>query len=129
LTDEGTPVRYELGGPGTPLGPMDFLFHTCPDGHEAHLVSCTIDTGAHFRGPRPGVDHPPLSIADVKEIVHLYKYSPYVHPMACYGLNFTFPCKYVGDPEMSQTAAVMNTEMGSTSVVSAAKVNKVCPLC
>ena len=116
--------KIRIGWPGNPDGANGLSFlHTCPGGHEAHLVSCTIDTGAHFRGPRSSIDHPPLSTAEVKDIVHLYKYS--VHLMVFYGLTFIFTFKYVDDPKVSQTATVMNKEMGSTSGIWTAKVNKV----
>ena len=122
--------KIRVGWSGNPAGTNGLsLLHTSPDGHEAHLVSCTIDIGAHYRGPRPDIDHPPLSIVEVKEIVYLYKYSPSVLPISCYGLTFTFTFKYADDPEVSQTTAVMNTEMRSTRATWAAKVYKVCPRC
>jgi len=37
-----------------------------------------------------GLDHPPISSAEVKERVELYLYSPYGPFMACYRVNFTF---------------------------------------
>jgi len=45
--------------------------------------------------------------------------------MVFYGLTFIFTFKYVDDPKVSQTATVMNKEMGSTSGIWTAKVNKV----
>jgi hypothetical protein len=44
----------------------------------AHPARCTMGTG-YFPGvkrPRRGVDHPPLSSAEVKQRVGLYIYSP-----------------------------------------------------
>jgi len=40
--------------------------------------------------PGRGVDHPPPSIAEVKERVELYLYSPSGPSWACSNVNFTF---------------------------------------
>jgi len=47
----------------------------------AHPGSFTMDTGSSPRGvkrPRLGVDHPPLSSAEVERSVKVYLYSPSV---------------------------------------------------
>jgi hypothetical protein len=46
-------------------------------GHGAHPTSCTMGTGSFLGVKRSGrgVDHPPLSSAEVKERVELYTYS------------------------------------------------------
>jgi hypothetical protein len=47
-------------------------------GTGAYPASCTMGTGSFpgIKRPRRGVDHPPPSSAEVKEIVELYLYSP-----------------------------------------------------
>jgi len=47
-------------------------------GPGAHLASYALRTGSLLGVKRPGrgVDHPPLSSAEVKERVELYLYSP-----------------------------------------------------
>jgi len=44
----------------------------------AHPASYTMGTGSFLgvKHPGHGIDHPPLSSADVKERVELYLYSP-----------------------------------------------------
>jgi len=60
-----------LGGGGRFSAPVQ-------TGSEAHPASYTMGIGSFPGVKRPGrgVDHPPPSIADVKEKVELYIYSP-----------------------------------------------------
>ena len=48
-------------------------------GPGAHPTSYTMGTGSFpgVKRPESGVDHPPLSSAEVKERVELYLYSPF----------------------------------------------------
>ena len=57
-------------------GGYDFLFSS---GTSVERTSYTMGTGSLSRGvkrPGRGVDHPPLSCAEVKERVELYLFSP-----------------------------------------------------
>ena len=66
-------------GPSGDRIPVGARFSTpFQTGHGAHPASYTIGTGFFPRVLRPGhgVDHPPPSSAEVKEIVELYLYSP-----------------------------------------------------
>jgi hypothetical protein len=74
----GIVSRYGMDGPGIEWrwgASYSARVETGPGGCPA---SCTRGTGS-FRGgvkrPGRGVDHPPLSIAEVKEKVELYLYS------------------------------------------------------
>ena len=61
------------------LIPMGVRFPTLiQTGSGAHPASYTMETGSFPEVKRlgRGVNHPPLSNADVKEIVELYLYSP-----------------------------------------------------
>jgi hypothetical protein len=58
----------------------------------AHPSSYTMGTGSFLGLKRPGrgVDHPPPSSAEVKEIVELYLFPPLWTFVACYRVTFTF---------------------------------------
>jgi len=83
----GIATRYGLDGPGIESrwrARFSAPVHTGPWAHSAFY---TLGTGS-FRGvkrPGHGVDHAPLSSADVKERVDLYLYSP-----SGPRVNFTF---------------------------------------
>ena len=70
-------TRYRLDGPGieSQWGPR-FLARV-QTGPEANPTSYLLGTGSVLGVKRPdlGVDHPPPSIAEVKERVELYLYS------------------------------------------------------
>jgi len=88
----GIATRYGLGDPGieTRWGAR-FSAHV-QTGPGAHQTSYTMGTGSFPGVKRPGrgVDHPPPSTAEVKEIVELYLYSPFWAFVACSRVNFTF---------------------------------------
>ena len=59
--------------------PVEELFYAPVEtGPGAHPASYTMGTGSFLRVKRPGrgVDHPPLSNADIKKTVELFLYSP-----------------------------------------------------
>jgi len=60
-------------------------------GSEAHPASYTMGTGSSpaVKQLGRGVDHPPLSSAEVKGRVELYLYSPLWAFVACSRVNFT----------------------------------------
>jgi hypothetical protein len=66
------------GGSGNRIPVKARFFAPVQTGPGAHPTSCTIGTGTFPGVKRPGrgVDHPPPSIADVKERVELYLYLP-----------------------------------------------------
>jgi hypothetical protein len=69
----GIATRYELDGPGIESQWGEGARFSAPV-----QTSCTMGTGS-FPGVKRsgrGVDHPPLSSAEVKERVELYLYSP-----------------------------------------------------
>ena len=71
----GLATCYELDGTGIESRwGRDFEHPSRP----AYPASCTIGTGSSpgVKQPGRGVDHPPLSSAEVKERVELYLYSP-----------------------------------------------------
>jgi hypothetical protein len=76
---------------------------------------------------RPGIDHPPLSIAEVKEIIHLYLYNLQCFLWHVMAWPLPLPLNMCMIRKVSQTTAVMNIEMRSTRGTWAAKENKVCP--
>jgi len=61
-------------------------------GSEAHPASYAMGTGSFLGVKRPGrgVDHPPLSSAEVKERVELHLYFPFWAFVACSRVNFAF---------------------------------------
>ena len=69
----GVATRYGLDGPGIEPGGARFSA-PIQTGPGAHPASCTVGTGSFPGVKRPGcgVDHPPPSIAEVKERVELY---------------------------------------------------------
>ena len=70
-------IRAERSCDQIPVGGE--IFRTRTDRPETHPPSYTMGTGS-FPGverPRRGVDHPPLTSAEVKERVGLYLYSHY----------------------------------------------------
>jgi hypothetical protein len=76
VSSVGIGTRYGLDGPGIESRwGRDFPIQT---GSGAYPASYTMDTGS-FQGvkrPGRGVDHSPLSNAEVKERIGLYLYSP-----------------------------------------------------
>jgi hypothetical protein len=75
----GIATRYELDGPGIESRWRGARFSApVQTSHGAHLVSYTMGTGSFPVVQRPGrgVDHPPPSSAEVKEMVELYLYAP-----------------------------------------------------
>ena len=80
----GRATRYELDGPG-----RGEIFHTRPDRPWGPLSLLYIGYWVSFPGvkrPGRGVNHPPLSNAEVKERVELYLCSP----LGLYGFLFAF---------------------------------------
>jgi hypothetical protein len=74
----GIPAGYKTDGPGIESLWGARFSAPVQTGREAHPVSYTIGTRS-FPGVKRsgrGVDHPPLSIAEVKERIQLYLYSP-----------------------------------------------------
>jgi hypothetical protein len=74
----GIATRYGLEGPGIESrcgARFSAPFQADPG---AHPASYTMGTGSFPGAKRPGrgVDHPPLSSAEVKERIKLYLYSP-----------------------------------------------------
>jgi hypothetical protein len=74
----GIATRYGLDGPETQSRWGVRFFAPVQTDPGVHPPSCTMGTGSFPRIKRPwcGVDHPPPSIAKVKERVVLYLYSP-----------------------------------------------------
>ena len=87
----GIATCYVLNGPGTnPCG--DEIFRTHPDrrwGPPSLLYNWYRVSFPGAKWPERGVDHSPLSCAEVKERVELYLYPPLWAIMACSGVNFT----------------------------------------
>jgi hypothetical protein len=84
----GMATRYGLDGPGIECRCVRFsaLVQTGPG---AHTVSYTMG-----KAVGRGVDHPPLSSANVKERVELYLYTPLcLHGMLSHACN-TLPPEY-----------------------------------
>jgi hypothetical protein len=73
----GIATRYELDGPGIESRGARFSAPV-QTGPGAYPAFCTMGTGSFpwLKRPGCGVDHPPPSIAEVKERVELYLYSP-----------------------------------------------------
>jgi hypothetical protein len=71
----GIATGYGLDGPGIESRWVRDFPHLGPG---AHPGSCTMGSGSFPGVKRPGrgVDHPPLSSAEVKERVELYLYFP-----------------------------------------------------
>jgi hypothetical protein len=71
----GIATRYGLDGPG---GEGSRFSATAQTGSGAHPASYMMGTGSlpGLKRPGRGVDHPPLSSAEVKERLELYIYSP-----------------------------------------------------
>jgi len=69
---------YGLDGPGIEFRWGARFSEPVQTGPRAHPAFCIMGTGS-FRGvkrPGRGLYHPPLSSAEVKEIVELYLYAP-----------------------------------------------------
>jgi hypothetical protein len=66
----------------------------CP---RAHPASCTMRTGSFPAVKRPGrgVDHPPQTSAEVKEIIELYFYFPSVPSGQVIGGTYFYGCRVV----------------------------------
>jgi hypothetical protein len=63
----------------------------CPDQPWTHQASYTVGTGFPFPGAKwlgRGINHPPLSSADIEETVELYFYSPSLSLWQGYRVNF-----------------------------------------
>jgi len=74
-------TRYGLDSPGIESRCWGANFSApVQTGPGAHPTSCTMGTGSLSGVKRPGrdVDHPPPSIAEVKEKVQLHLYSPFL---------------------------------------------------
>jgi hypothetical protein len=73
-------THYELDGPGIETAVEARYSSPVQSGPGAHTASYTRGTGSFPEAKRPGRDaeHPPSSIAEVKERVELYLYSPFV---------------------------------------------------
>ena len=69
---------YGAGRSGNRIPEGGEIFRTRPDHSLGHPNSCILDTGSLPGVKRSGygVDHPPPSTAEVKEIVMLHLYSP-----------------------------------------------------
>jgi hypothetical protein len=74
----GIATRYGLDVPGVESRWGARFWTPVQTGPGAHPVSFTVGTGSFPGVKRPGrgLDHPPLSSADVEERVELYLYSP-----------------------------------------------------
>jgi hypothetical protein len=74
----GIATCYELDGPGIESRWGERFSAPVQTGPGAYPASCTMGYGSFPGVKRPGrgVDHPPPSSAEVKEIVELYLYSP-----------------------------------------------------
>jgi hypothetical protein len=74
----GIATRYGLGGPGIESMWGARFSASIQTGSEAHPASYTVSTGSFpgIKRPGHGVQHLPLSSAEVKERVELYLYSP-----------------------------------------------------
>jgi len=74
----GIATRYRLDGPGIKSWWGARFSAPVQTGFEAHPASHTMATGSFPGVERPGrgIDHPPLSSAEVKERVELHLYSP-----------------------------------------------------
>jgi hypothetical protein len=84
-------LRAGRSGDRIPVGArFSAPVHTGP---RAHPASCTMGTGSFpgVKRPRRGVDHPPLSSAEVKERVELYLYSPSGPSWLVLGLTLPLP--------------------------------------
>ena len=88
----GIATCYALDGRGDRMSVEALFSAPVQTGSGAHPASYTIGTGSFPRVKRPGrgVDHPPLSNADVKERVELFLHSPLWAFVACSRANFTF---------------------------------------
>jgi hypothetical protein len=73
----GIATCYILDGPESNPGAGE-IFSTRPDRPWVHPASLPVHTGSlsRVKRPGPGVDHPYLSSAQVKERVELYSYYP-----------------------------------------------------
>ena len=73
----GIATRYLLEGSGIESRWGARFSAPVQTGHGAHPDSCTMDNGSFpgVKRPERGVNHPPLSSAEVKDRVQLYFYS------------------------------------------------------
>ena len=88
----GVGTRYGLDGPGIESRLGARFFAPVQTGPGAHPASYTMGTGSFPRAKLPGrgVEHPPLSSAEVKETVELYLYLTSGPLWPAYRVNFTF---------------------------------------
>jgi hypothetical protein len=87
-----TAPRTGLDGPGGNRRGRE-IFRIRPDqpvGRPSILCSVYWVSFLGIKRPGRGVDHPPQSSTEVKEMVEQYLYSPLFAFMACYRVNFTF---------------------------------------
>ena len=75
----GIATRNGLDGPGIESRWGARFSSPVPTGSETHPAYYTMGAGSFWGVQRPGcgIDHPPLSSAEVKERVGLYLYSPF----------------------------------------------------
>jgi hypothetical protein len=68
----------------------------------AHPASCTVGTGSFPGVKRPGrgIDHPPRFIAEVKERVELYLYSPSGPLRPVLGRTLPLPLSFYSSPNL-----------------------------
>ena len=89
----GIVTRHGLDGPGIESRWRRDISAPVQTGPEAYPTSCTMGTGSFpgVKRPRRGVDHSPPSIAEVKERVELYLYSPSGPSWSVLGLTLPLP--------------------------------------
>jgi hypothetical protein len=89
----GIATRYGLQGPGIETRWGARFSTPVQTGPGAYPASCTMGTGSFPGVKRPGrgVDHPPSSSAEVKEIEELYLYSPSVPSWRVIGRTLLSP--------------------------------------
>ena len=86
----GIATRYRLDGPGIESRVGGSFFAPVQTGPGAHPASYTMGTGSFLGVKRPGrgVENP--SIAEVRERVELYLYSPFWAFVACYRVIYLY---------------------------------------
>ena len=90
----GIATRYGMDAPGIEFRWGARFFAPLQTVPGAHPASFTMGTSSlpGVKRPRRGVDHPPLSSAEVKERVELYLYSPSRPSWPVLGKTFSPVC-------------------------------------